>query len=486
MLFLNYYLNTINNQLLINPWLKQYISNDYKITYIQQNQVSNRNYIENIILSIPSKIYEIVSTNQLYNICIRQLDQYLIDKTVSTECYQLIPLIIFDQIIIATVINSNTHGYIDKNKTMIKYITNESIKYKLSNIKYIEFAIYKEFLTTIDEYSSFFLAASSGSGKTSLIHYIQNQYIDSNIYYIHMISARDLYISNKPDQYLSRNYQQVINHTNDYKKVLFIIDDLSFYFKKRNIIFNHLLLQLLDQHLHNQYTNIVFIAIINEIVDIPSIFLRNDRIIKILQISNLSYQERNLYLKQYITNDKETLSDICDKTNGFNILHLKEVIDQYTILSAIKSIDDIIDQIALFYKITQRNKNIYGGGKRQWSDIIGYEDIKQHVMLIIQQWQLYSTNDVVVPKQKKSTSKSLLTVKHLVTNGILLIGPNGCGKTMMAKTIANITPNLNYFEYTAADIYEQYLGDSEKIYVVFLLKLDNKHHVSSFLINLIV
>ena len=46
-------------------------------------------------------------------------------------------------------------------------------------------------------------------------------------------------------------------------------------------------------------------------------------------------------------------------------------------------------------------------------------------------------------------------------SGILLVGPTGVGKTLLAKVIANET-NYNFMRVSLADIFQKYQGDSEK------------------------
>jgi ATP-dependent 26S proteasome regulatory subunit len=46
--------------------------------------------------------------------------------------------------------------------------------------------------------------------------------------------------------------------------------------------------------------------------------------------------------------------------------------------------------------------------------------------------------------------------------GVLLYGPPGCGKTMIARAVANIA-QVNFFRLSASSLVQKYLGDGPKI-----------------------
>ncbi|MFX1386506.1 MAG: AAA family ATPase, partial [Promethearchaeota archaeon] len=82
-----------------------------------------------------------------------------------------------------------------------------------------------------------------------------------------------------------------------------------------------------------------------------------------------------------------------------------------------------------------------------WNDIGGLEDIKQELKEAVE-WPL---------KYPKLFEKA--GIRPL--NGILLFGPPGCGKTLLAKAIANESQS-NFIAIKGPEIYSKWVGESER------------------------
>jgi len=82
-----------------------------------------------------------------------------------------------------------------------------------------------------------------------------------------------------------------------------------------------------------------------------------------------------------------------------------------------------------------------------WEDIGGLEDIKQELKEAVE-WPL---------KYPKLFEKA--GIRPL--NGILLFGPPGCGKTLLAKAIANQSQS-NFIAIKGPEIFSKWVGESEK------------------------
>lgn len=83
----------------------------------------------------------------------------------------------------------------------------------------------------------------------------------------------------------------------------------------------------------------------------------------------------------------------------------------------------------------------------RWDDIGGLEELKQELKEAVE-WPLK------YPKLFKKAG-----IRPL--NGILLFGPPGCGKTLLAKAIANETQS-NFIAIKGPEIYSKWVGESEK------------------------
>src|SRR3989338_7708319 len=85
--------------------------------------------------------------------------------------------------------------------------------------------------------------------------------------------------------------------------------------------------------------------------------------------------------------------------------------------------------------------------KVKWEDIGGLEEIKQQLKEVVE-WPL-----------KYPDSFKILGIKP--PNGILLYGPPGCGKTMLAKAIANES-GANFISIKGPELLSMWVGESEK------------------------
>ncbi len=83
----------------------------------------------------------------------------------------------------------------------------------------------------------------------------------------------------------------------------------------------------------------------------------------------------------------------------------------------------------------------------KWSDIGGLENVKQSLQEIIE-WPL-----------KHPDSFKRLGIKP--PTGVLLYGPPGCGKTMIAKAVANES-GANFISVKGPELLSMYVGESEK------------------------
>ncbi|MEN2500251.1 MAG: spermatogenesis associated protein 5 [Marteilia pararefringens] len=82
-----------------------------------------------------------------------------------------------------------------------------------------------------------------------------------------------------------------------------------------------------------------------------------------------------------------------------------------------------------------------------FADIGGYQQVKQQIMQAIDWPQKYG--------------ESLKNLGLETPKGIILYGPPGCCKTMLAKAVANET-STNFLSINASELMSKYVGESEK------------------------
>lgn len=86
--------------------------------------------------------------------------------------------------------------------------------------------------------------------------------------------------------------------------------------------------------------------------------------------------------------------------------------------------------------------------KIKWEDLVGLEDVKKKMI-----------ETIVLPFK----NKALFTGLRTPSKGILLFGPQGNGKTMVAKGVASqCGENLTFFNLNAGKFSSNYYGDSQK------------------------
>ena len=88
-----------------------------------------------------------------------------------------------------------------------------------------------------------------------------------------------------------------------------------------------------------------------------------------------------------------------------------------------------------------------------WEDIGGLEDLKlklkQAVEWPIKRPEIFLKMGITPPK------------------GVLMYGPPGCSKTMIAKALANES-NLNFLAIKGPELFKKYVGESEQVNYIFL------------------
>lgn len=82
-----------------------------------------------------------------------------------------------------------------------------------------------------------------------------------------------------------------------------------------------------------------------------------------------------------------------------------------------------------------------------WDDVGGLEGIKQRLQ-----------EAVLWPQQH---SEALQRLGAIAPKGVLLYGPPGCSKTLLAKAVA-ATAGLNFLSVKGGELYSKYVGESER------------------------
>lgn len=99
----------------------------------------------------------------------------------------------------------------------------------------------------------------------------------------------------------------------------------------------------------------------------------------------------------------------------------------------------------------------------RWEDVGGLDDVKQfisesvNVNLAQFQQQISGDEDYNVDEKRKRP----LTANTWRRSGLLLYGPPGCGKTLIAKAVANQF-KMTFLSVKGPELLNQYVGQSEQ------------------------
>ncbi|MBS3174605.1 AAA family ATPase [Candidatus Woesearchaeota archaeon] len=110
---------------------------------------------------------------------------------------------------------------------------------------------------------------------------------------------------------------------------------------------------------------------------------------------------------------------------------------------------DFLDMANKYYEKAQtlENKNEEKKSNIKFKDICGLQDLKDEIKLKIIEPLKY-------PEVFKRFNKK-------IGGGIIMYGPPGCGKTLMAEAAAN-EAGVKFFNLNAANLRSKYVGESEK------------------------
>ena len=150
----------------------------------------------------------------------------------------------------------------------------------------------------------------------------------------------------------------------------------------------------------------------------------------------------NISTNQIISTNFDTLSDILSFKNLFIILAVYTTLKFITNLKKVSLDTDSSEIVVKKYDVIEKTQNDPGCEIQTIDNFIGCNNIKKDINELITQIKfhdVFSSNDCNLPK------------------GVLLLGPPGCGKTHLVKTIINAT-KINYIFASGSDFNKVFIG----------------------------
>lgn len=173
---------------------------------------------------------------------------------------------------------------------------------------------------------SFLLYGAPGTGKTVLVNRLINK----------VISENGIVLFNPDPRLIQMAYEQ-INKINPNLNVMVVFEELDELIKQHE----KTLLNILDGEI--QRDNMVYVATTNYIDRIPDRIKRPGRFSSKIEVKTPNAECRTFYLKTKFKSDESKIKAIVDKTNGFTIDELKEVVLATECLG--ENLDNVIKDI---------------------------------------------------------------------------------------------------------------------------------------------
>uniref|UniRef100_A0AC35UFG0 PDZ domain-containing protein n=1 Tax=Rhabditophanes sp. KR3021 TaxID=114890 RepID=A0AC35UFG0_9BILA len=214
-------------------------------------------------------------------------------------------------------------------------------------------------------------------------------------------------------------------------------------------------IQKLAEFFHNMSSSVVALLEItnSEYLSIPESIKSQ----LCFEISLVDLQETDRYeIFYHYTSCSKTSTQLSKNTLGFGYNELMKVIEEASLHFNFKKYSkkekiylsrkpDLCDYL---YAIEKRNKCLVSSigvptiPNVQWADIGGLEETKALL-----------EESLGISKKRKN--------ENVKRSGIVLYGPPGCGKTMIAKAVANEF-NITFLSVKGPELLNQYIGQSEE------------------------
>jgi SpoVK/Ycf46/Vps4 family AAA+-type ATPase len=212
--------------------------------------------------------------------------------------------------------------------------------------------------------------------------------------------------------------------------------------------------------------NVFVIGTVSKIENLDKGFLSSGRFDSIAELAIPNEEERlDILLRVFKkeTKGKDLLSsdinfeELADRTAGYVATDFVNLLKKSGEMALIRSIENSDEEVHLKredilsalskIKPLMKKDGFASIPTVKWSDVGALEGLKKELEL-----------QIIKPLQDKDKCK-MFGIKR--SAGILLYGPPGCGKTMLAKAVANRT-KCNFIYVKGPELLSMYVGESEK------------------------
>jgi len=318
-------------------------------------------------------------------------------------------------------------------------------------------------------YKAVMITGPSGIGKSHIIKKIYSQYKDEiNFFSLNLLN--DFILDNKDQE---NSMEEKIKITFKFAKLLppsiIIFEDIDRLFTKPDdeegssnnsnvLLLNDIKTKLifsLIKEIDNINTNdkVILISTSTSLDRIAGDLKKPGRFDYVINLQTPNSKIRKIYFKEFSKKFNNNLTEedfdvLADKSPGFIAGDIIGVYKDALILNEGKELTRKDLEVSLKnIKPINLKDIILDIPKVLWSDIGGNKEVINKIRQSIE-WPL---------KNPEAFKRIGITPP----NGILLYGPPGCSKTMIAKALATES-GLNFFAVKGPELFSKYVGDTEK------------------------
>lgn len=308
------------------------------------------------------------------------------------------------------------------------------------------------------------LHGPSGCGKTMLVEAAAGEFAEQGLTFF-KISATELLSSNKSFASQSESRIRAVFNAaaNSSPSILFIdeIDTISGKRENSSARIVSQLTQCMDQAYHDQEHNVIVIGATNKIEMVDSTLRRPGRFSREVSLGIPDFDQR-FYVLDVCLNKVNAIesidrAEVARAAEGFIGADIAALVQEAAMLAVIRASNEqqeaaIITQQDLFDAIklvqpTLRREGFATLPPASFDDIGGLGDVKAELKMTV-------IDAVIRPDIFKMYG-------HRPSSGVILYGPPGCGKTLLARAIAHEADRAAFISVKGPELLNKYLGESE-------------------------
>ncbi|OHS95155.1 AAA ATPase [Tritrichomonas foetus] len=309
------------------------------------------------------------------------------------------------------------------------------------------------------------LHGPSGCGKTVLAEAAAGQFAEHGLTFF-KVPATDLLSPSKGNSGQSEGkIRALFRAASSLAPSLIFIDDIdSITSKKKDAASSKLINQLaqcMDQIFTDDEHHVIVLGTTSKVDSIDSSLRRPGRFGREISIGLPDFEQRfavlNIHAAKLNLDDSVNLEEVAREAEGFVGADIVALVQEAS-LSAVKravdaneetaavSMDDFMQSVKIVQP-TLRREGFTTLPPASFADIGGLESVKKELQMAVV--------DAIIRPDIFSM------YGHRPSSGVIMYGPPGCGKTLLARAIAHEANRAAFISIKGPELLNKYLGESE-------------------------